>query len=187
MDELIRAFSLERVGKSGSKFDPVKAKWYNHYYLNRKSNEELTALYQPILRSNGITRTDEYVGRIIRLIKERANFVNDFWDQSWFFFQAPASYDPSMIAKRWKDNTPGILIMMISEFEKLNDFTGENLEKTINNFLEVNHLVTAQVMPSIRLALVGSGTGPGVAEIMALLGKEEVIYRIKKAIETIKI
>ena len=109
MDELIESFSLERVNKAGSRFDPEKAKWYNHQYLQEKSNLELTQLFQPILKEKGIEATDEKVSKVIGLVKERVNFVKEIWDQSVFFFMAPESYDAKMAKKRWKENSPQIL------------------------------------------------------------------------------
>jgi glutamyl-tRNA synthetase len=185
MEELIQAFSLERVGKAGSRFDPGKAKWYNHQYLVNRSNDELAQLYQPILKEKGISANDDFVAKVVELIKERANFVRDFWDQSFFFFKAPAEYDPKMVKKRWKENTPQILQSLILELNAIQEFTAENIEVVIKAFLEKNKLGMGQVMTVIRLTLVGSGMGPGVMEIMELLGKEEVIRRIEVAIEKI--
>jgi len=186
MEELIRAFSLDRVGRAGSRFDPEKAKWYNHQYLVKKSNEELAQLFQPVLKEKGISADDGYVSQIIGLIKERANFVSDFWDQSFFFFRAPEDYDAKMVKKRWKENTPQILQSLISELKDIQEFSAQTIEAVIKSFLEKNELGMGQVMTAVRLTLVGSGIGPGVVEIMALLGKEEVIRRIKVATQKIR-
>ncbi|MCD4731614.1 MAG: glutamate--tRNA ligase, partial [Bacteroidales bacterium] len=105
MAELIQTFSLERVGKAGSRFDPEKARWYNHQYLINRSNDELAQLYQPILKEKGFSANDDFVAKLVELIKERANFVKDFWEQSFYFFEAPVEYDAKMIKKGWKVNT----------------------------------------------------------------------------------
>ncbi len=186
MNELIQAFSLDRVGKSGSRFDPEKAKWFNHQYLLKKEDAALVFLFQKILQKKGFTVSDEFVGKVISLIKERSNFVDDFWDQSYFFFQAPGSYDPEFVKKRWKENTPGILMNLISELSLLENFSSENLEKTIHDFLDKNQLGMGQVMNALRLTIIGSGRGPGMFDVMELLGKEEVINRINKGLQTIK-
>ncbi|RLD52152.1 MAG: glutamate--tRNA ligase [Bacteroidetes bacterium] len=186
MDELIKAFSLERVGKSGSRFDPEKAKWYNHQYLINKDNKELADLYQVVLKEKGISADFKFVENVVGLIKERANFVSDFWEQSSFFFEAPKEYDAKMVKKRWKENTPQILDNLIVSLDEIETFDSETLENQIKGFLEKNELGMGQVMTALRLTLVGSGRGPGVFEIMELLGKEEVVRRVKKALETIK-
>ena len=186
MEELIQAFSLERVGKAGSRFDPEKAKWYNHQYLIKKEDKELANLFQPLLIEKGVHAEIQFVTKVVGLIKERANFVKDFWDQSFFFFGAPVEYDAKMVKKRWKENTPTILTSLIQDLKTIQDFNVVNMEAVIKSFLEKNELGMGQVMTALRLTLVGSGMGPGVMEIMELLGKEEVIRRIVKGIETIK-
>ena len=185
MEELIEAFSLERVGKSGSRFDPEKAKWYNHQYLNAKSNDELADLFQPILFEKGLTFSNDYVAQVVGLVKERVNFVMEIWDQAFFFFQAPGTYDAKMIQKQWKENTPDILRRLSTNLLTLEVFNAESINACINEFLEENGLGMGQVMTAMRLTLVGSGMGPGVTDIMAIIGQEEVSKRIEKAIETI--
>ncbi|MBC8488069.1 MAG: glutamate--tRNA ligase [Bacteroidetes bacterium] len=186
MKELIEAFSLERVGKAGSRFNPEKAKWYNHQYLIQKSDKELAKLYQLVLKEKGIDASDDYVAKVVGIIKERANFVKDFWDQSDFFFESPKEYDRKMVKKRWKENTPEILNSVCKELEIITEFTSENLEVKIKEFLEKNELGMGQVMTALRLTIVGSGRGPGMFDIMELLGKEEVISRIEVGLQKIR-
>jgi glutamyl-tRNA synthetase len=185
MDELIESFSLDRVGKSGSRFDPEKAKWYNHQYLQQKNNDELALLFQPILKEKGIEVADEYVAKVIGLIKERVNFVNEIWEQASFFFNAPVSYDKQMVEKRWKENSTQLLTDLAAELTKLETFSVESIDICIKSYIEKNELGMGLVMTSLRLALVGSGMGPGVSDIIALLGKQEVEKRITKAIQEI--
>ncbi|RLC51950.1 MAG: glutamate--tRNA ligase [Candidatus Cloacimonadota bacterium] len=185
MDELIQAFSLERVGKAGSRFDPEKAKWYNHQYLIEKNNDESAQLYQHILKEKNISANENLVSSIVGLIKERANFVSDFWDQSYFFFEAPTAYDAKMVKKGWKENTAKILEAFLSKSEGLNEYTFDNLDSAVKSVLEEKEIGMGQIMMPLRLVLVGSGKGPGVIEIMELLGKEEVIRRVEVGIEII--
>jgi glutamyl-tRNA synthetase len=185
MDELIDAFTLERVGRAGSRFDPEKAKWYNHQYLVAKSNEELTKLYQPVLEEKSISVSDEKLVRIVGLIKERANFVADFWDQSFFFFEAPNQYDEKMVKKRWKENTPEILTSFLNQVKELDKFSSAVLDRLIHSILEEKDIGMGQIMMPLRLVLVGSGKGPGVTDIMEILGREEVIKRIQSGLSTI--
>jgi len=184
-DELIEAFSIDRVGKAGARFDPEKAKWFNHQHLQMKSDEELKELFQKILKEKGIEAPGEYVVKVIRLIKDRATFVSDFWEHSDFFFIAPVEYDAKMVKKRWKENTGEILANLMKALEKTDNFSAATLEPAIKEYLEKNELGMGQVMTALRLALVGSGRGPGVFEIMEMLGKQEVANRVERAINQI--
>ncbi len=184
-DELIEAFSIDRVGKAGARFDPEKAKWFNHQHLQMKSDEELKELFQKILKEKGIEAPGEYVVKVIRLIKDRATFVSDFWEHSDFFFIAPVEYDAKMVKKRWKENTGDILANLMKALEKTDNFSAATLEPAIKEYLEKNELGMGQVMTALRLALVGSGRGPGVFEIMEMLGKQEVANRVERAINQI--
>ena len=186
MDQLIEAFSIDRVGKSGSRFDPEKAKWYNHQYLVLKSDRELAELFQPVLTGKGLDFTVDYVASVIALVKDRINFVEELWEQAWFLFEAPREYDEKMVNKRWKENTSDILRKFVAAMDSVEPFTSENIHEEVNQFLGVNELSMGQVMPLVRLALVGSGTGPGVNDMMEVLGRQESLARINKAIETIK-
>ncbi len=186
MEELIDAFTIERIGKSGSRFDPEKAKWYNHQYLVMKSDAELAALFQPLLKEKGGDYTDDHVAGVISLVKERVNFVSEIWDQAWFFFERPAAYDEKMVGKKWKEDTPQVLEGFMKAMQSVEPFTSGNIHERVGIFLAENSLGMGQVMPLVRLSLVGSGMGPGVTEMMEVLGKEESIGRIRQAIQTIK-
>jgi glutamyl-tRNA synthetase len=186
LDDLKESFSLDRVGKAGARFDPEKAKWFNHQHLQMKPDEELAGMFQKILKERGIQASDEYVIKIIRLVKDRVTFINDLWEHSDFFFVAPDEYDAKMVKKRWKENTPEILSGLMKYLQSLENFTAENLEKAVKEFLEKNELGMGQVMTALRLTLVGSGRGPGVFEIMDVLGKEEVVNRVERAIDKIR-
>ncbi len=186
MDELIEAFDISKVGKAGAKFDPEKAKWFNHQYLQKKSNEELTAYYQKILKEKGIDATDDFVQQVVALIKERATFVSDFWEQSYFLFKAPTEYDAKMVKKRWKEDTPEHLKKLSCVLKEIEPFTAENTEQKVKEWLEASGLSMGQVMTAFRLAVVGAGKGPHMFDIIALIGKEETVKRIERAVETIK-
>ena len=186
MRELIFSFDLHKVHKAGAKFDHEKAKWFNHKYLVGKSDEKLARAYQLILKEKGISVEDSFVIKVVKLIKERANFVSEFWDQSFFLFQAPKEYDPKVVKKRWKESTPEILSELKKQLEKLEIFDHESMEKEIQDFLEGKEIGMGQVMNPFRLTLVGAGIGPGVLEIAELLGKEETIKRLQAGIVNIK-
>lgn len=186
VDEMTDSFSLSKIGKSGSRFDPEKAKWFNHQYLVAKTDDELAGLYIPVLRDKGIEADPEFVKEIVGLIKERANFVGDFWDQSFYFFQAPEEYDAKVVKKRWKENTPQILGDISGILSGIEEFSEENTEQAVKQYLEKNELSFGQVLNALRLSIVGSGMGPGLFRILQLIGKEETLKRIDKAVQTIK-
>lgn len=191
MRELIPSFELERVHKSGARFDPDKIKWFNHHYLQQKTDVELATVFLPLLRSklNGdipAHRLDiTYIARVISLIKDRATFVPDFWELGHYFFIAPAGYEPKAVEKHWKPETTSILTELIVFLETREDFSAPNLETVVKQWIEKKGLNFGQVMPVFRLALVGALQGPQVFAIAALLGKEETLARIEQAVRAI--
>lgn len=186
MNELIDAFSLERIIKSGSRFDPGKARWFNHQYLMRRPVTDLAVRFLDVLAEKNLKPDLHYVEQVVALIRERADFVRDFWEQGWFFFVPPETYDEKMVKKRWKEDTPVMLQKLKALLDQTAGFTKENLESRIRAFIDEEELGAGQVMSTLRLCLVGSGTGPGVYEIMELLGKEETVRRIETATDTIE-
>lgn len=184
--DLVFSFDLKKVHKAGAKFDHEKAKWFNHKYLVEKPNEKLANLYQKELKAKDICVDDSLVLKVVSLIKERANFVSDFWEQSYFFFQAPTEYDPKVVKKRWKENTPEILGGLKNKLEELETFRHDDIEKALQSFLEGKEFGMGQVMNPFRLTLVGAGIGPGVMEIAELLGKEETLKRLQAGIDNIQ-
>lgn len=185
LDELVNEFSLEKVGKSGAKFDPEKAKWFNHYYLQKKDNKEITLLFQPVLKCKGIEASDEYVEKLCGLLKERVNFVSELWEQAHYFFVAPTVYDEKIIQKKWKDDTPVILSELKGKLSTIEEFKADNIEKVFKDFLEEKNLKMGDVMNVLRLVLVGSNVGPGLFLIAEMLGKDEVVKRIEDGIKKI--
>ncbi|MFC2128344.1 glutamate--tRNA ligase [Bacteroidota bacterium] len=185
LEELIQAFSIEKVGKSGSKFDPEKAKWYNHQYLQQYPAVKLAGLFKTFLIERGINANDYYISSVCELVKERANFVSDLWEQSYFFFEAPKEYDEKLLNKKWKNDTPLLMKELINIFSGINDFSVSELEKNIHNFLEKKGIGMGQIMNPLRLCIVGANKGPGMFEILGLLGKKEVISRVQTAINNL--
>ncbi len=185
LEELVDAFSLERVNKSGARFDPEKNNWYNQQWLQRKSNEELTELFMVQLSSKSINATKEYVTQVVSLIKERASYVSDFWELGDYFFEAPTSYNERAAKKQWKEDTPEIMNEVISILEGIHDFTSSNIETIIKDWIGKKELSFGKVMPPFRLVIVGDMKGPHLFDILELIGKEESIQRIKKAISAL--
>jgi glutamyl-tRNA synthetase len=186
MDQLIQSFSLERVGKSGSKFDPEKTKWFNHQYLIRRSDEDIAAEFMPFLLEKGIEADALFVARIASLVKERLNFVKELWDETYFFFQSPESYDEQVIKKRWKEETPSQMLALKEALQNIEPFDAANIDTEIKTWIEANNFGMGAIMNALRLLLVGAAKGPHLGDIMALIGKEETLKRIQKGISTIK-
>lgn len=184
--DLISSFDLQKVHKAGAKFDHEKAKWFNHKYLTARSDEKLARLYQVILKDKGIKVDDSFVIKVVKLIKERANFVTEFWDQSYFFFQSPKEYDSKVVKKIWKESTSEVLSELKIQLEGLEAFNHDSLEKTIQDFLEGKEIGMGQIMNPFRLTLVGAGIGPGVFDIAELIGKEETLKRLQAGIDHVK-
>lgn len=189
LSELIETFSLERVNKSGARFDPDKTKWYNQQYMQRKSNSKLAELYCEILTQKGFDCVQpdklDYVTQIVSLIKERASFVSDFWDLSNYFFVAPTTYAEKGVKKQWKEGTPEIMNQLVSVLEGIDDFSSENVENLVKSWITAQELSFGKVMPPLRLVIVGDMKGPHIFDILAMVGKDEIISRIKKAIASL--
>lgn len=185
MQELIDQFSLERVSKSGAKFDYEKGKWFNHKYLQNKPIEEIANLFQHILIDKGIIEDSDKVQKITSLVRERAVFVNDLWLQSSFFFVAPTTYDEKTVQKRWKAETPDQLTELCDVLAVIDDFGAENTEEIVKAWITANEYNLGAIMNAFRLSLVGEPKGPHIFDITAIIGKDETIARIRKAISSI--
>ncbi len=183
LEELIAAFDLKRVSKSGAKFSPDKTKWFNQQYMQTKSDAELTELFLPILAEKGITKDKEYVLKVVTAIKERAVFVNDFWDLSNFFFETPTEYDAKASKKNWKEGTAELMQELIEVVSNIQDFSSENTEKEVKEWITAKEIGFGKVMQPLRLSLVGKLAGPHLFDIIAMIGKEETLLRLKNAIE----
>ncbi len=186
VDDLAEHFSIEHVHKAGAKFDFEKAKWFNHQYLIRRNNEELAYEFEKILQSKGITVNFEYLVTVVALVKERVNFVQEMWQQASFFFIAPESYDAEVVKKRWKDNIPSLIADVKGVIRKIEPFTAESFKDSVHHFVEEKQANMGSIMNTLRLSLVGGSFGPDLPVIAEMLGKEEVISRIEKALATIK-
>ena len=182
LEELTEAFDLKRVSKSGAKFNPDKAKWFNQQYMQTKSDAELTDLYLPILEEKGIIGDKNYVQKVVSSIKERAVFVQDFWDLSDFFFVTPTSYDEKASKKNWKEETSELMQELISVLSTIEDFSSENTEKEIKEWITNKEIGFGKVMQPLRLSLVGALKGPHLFDIIAMIGKQETIKRLENAI-----
>lgn len=186
MNELIDNFSLDRVSKSGARFDYEKCKWFNHEYLIKKSDAELAADLIPELHDRGIDCSMAKLENIVSMTKGRCNFVSDFWQNIHFFFAAPESYDEKTRKKRWKEYSAAQMSELCEILQGISDFSVENSEKTVMDWIDEKGYNRGDVMNAMRLCVVGEGKGPHMFDITSAIGKGETISRIRKAIEILK-
>ncbi|SCY85950.1 glutamate--tRNA ligase [Flavobacterium caeni] len=186
LEELCNSFDLGRVHKAGAKFDPEKNKWFNHQYLIGKDDAELAQAFAPVVASKNLPRTysPTKLTRIVGLIKERAHFVSEFWELSDYFFVAPTSYDEKA-AKNWKEDTPVLMNQLVEVLANIEDFRSANIETIVKDWMTQNEIGMGKVMQPFRLSLVGALKGPHLFDIAEIIGKEETISRIQKAIATL--
>lgn len=181
-EELVEAFSLERIVKSGAKFNPDKAKWFNQEYLRLKPVAEITAEFRKLAGDRLAGFSDEYVSAVLEMMRERAHFTTELWDLTAFFFEAPQSYDEASVNKFWKDEVKTIIPEVRGFVKGIEPFTKEHIEEELHNLITSKEWSMGKVMNTLRLFLVGISKGPGIADMMAIMGKDEVISRIDNAI-----
>ncbi|MFA6334381.1 MAG: glutamate--tRNA ligase [Bacteroidales bacterium] len=186
MDELIQQFSFERVNKSGARFDPEKAKWFNHQYLVQKNNTELAELFMQTIGEKGVVAEPAKVEKVVSIMKERVNFVHEIWDKGSYFFEKPSFYDEASVKKHWKEDTPAIMKEVISVLENIESFEANEIEEAIVAFINEKGYGMGKVMNALRLTLLGISNGPGVADVCDIIGKEETVERITRAILFLK-
>ncbi|MGX1928045.1 glutamate--tRNA ligase [Flagellimonas sp. 2504JD4-2] len=187
--ELVDAFSLERVNKSGARFDPEKTKWYNHQYLQSKNNVELAQLFEKQLSNKLESKlelpTTDKIEKVVSLIKERANFVSDFWELGKFFFEAPTTYNEKMIKKQWKEGTPQLMQNVSDILADCDDFSSSHIETQVKDWITKQELSFGKVMGPLRLIIVGDMKGPHLFDILELIGKTDSLARIKNALASL--
>lgn len=182
VEELIHAFSLERVSKSGAKFDPQKTKWFNQQYLLRRTDEQLADELLMHLEAKGMLVDKAKLVLICHLMKERVHFVHEIYEEGRFFFEAPQTYDEQVVKKRWKDDSPAHMQALALELQKLEIFEPAEIDNCLQTFISNHQLNTGAVMNALRLLLVGASKGPHLADIMAIIGKQETLSRLAAGI-----
>ena len=209
MDELIKDFSLDRVSKSGAKFDYEKGKWFNHQYLQLRSNEELAEMFLPVLEEQLKIKNEKLkidlqtVAKIVGLVKDRVNFVPELWEQVNFFFVAPTEYEEKSLKKRWKEDSPRHMQELLAVLETVseedwhksyettddngNTVTRWHLDDVVMPWIAAHEYGVGIVMNAFRICLVGAARGPHIWEITNILGKAETLRRVRTAIEAIKL
>lgn len=190
MDELIAKFSLDHCSKSGAKFDFEKGKWFNHKYLQELPDNKLAEMFKPVLLEKGVNLTqysDEYITRAVGMVKGRINFVRDLWEQARFFFVQPEEYDAKAVKKRWSEDTPRLMGELIEVIRGIEDFSSAAAEPIVLGWITDNGYHMGNVMNAFRLTVVGECKGPHMFDITELMGKDEIIRRIRLGVECIKL
>lgn len=184
--ELVEKFSMERVHKGGAKFNFEKAKWFNHEYIKGSSAQALLPVFKQIVREKDIHENDSRLLPIIDLIKERCTLLPDLWENSFFFFHRPSEYDIESVRKKWDTGKKQFFEDLIRTFSETEPFNPETMEAAFKSLAEEKNLKAGGLMLPLRVMLVGGKFGPPVFHIAELLGKEETIERIKRALPFIE-
>jgi len=186
MDEMIHLFDINRCSKAGAKFDYKKLIWFNHEYVLMKDDKEVAQLFMPELAKHGVEAPFEKVVTIVGMVKNRVNFVKELWENCHYFFIAPTEYDEKTVKKRWKEDSAKQMAELMEVLKGIDDFSIENQEQTVMAWIEAQGYKTGDIMNAFRLTLVGEGKGPHMFDISWVLGKEETLKRLARAIEVLK-
>lgn len=186
LEEMVQEFDLHKVHKAGARFSKEKAEWFNHQYLQMKSNEELSQIFKTLEPVKNANLSDDTIAKIVSLMKERATFVKDMYAQGEFFFHQPEKYDEKAAKKAWNENTANTMELLAQTLDSVEDFHAETLRETLHTFAEQQELGMGKVMMPLRLSLVGELKGPDVPDILEVLGKTESTSRIRAAIQKIQ-
>lgn len=190
LGELIKEFSLERVGKSGAVFNIDKLNWINLQHIHRKTAQEMLPILKEVImnsRYKDYHFSDEYLTKVIQAMRERINYLAGILEKSSYFFEPPKIYDQTYMSKHWKAETPEMLKILIGEFLKLENSNKESFENSLNKVAQSLNISRGKLIHAVRLAVTGMGEGPGLYDILEILGKEEVIKRIETAINIIRV
>ncbi|MFC4874100.1 glutamate--tRNA ligase [Negadavirga shengliensis] len=188
MEELTEAFSVERIGKSGTKFDINKAKWYNEQYLRKKPDTVLASYLSRDLKKEGITISDEKAEKIASVMKERATFPADLWKEGRFMIFAPEAFDPQVAAKRWNRDAVEVLKTYREKLSRLEGpMDADTAKNLLENAAQEKEIKLGKVMQAVRLAITGVGAGPDLMQVFEILGREELIKRIDFALNKLTV
>ncbi len=183
LEELANLFDFERVNKSGAKFDPEKAKWFNQQYLRKKTDAELAEAFKPLLKEKGFEKEETFLIAFCRLVKEKVQFVHEFWDQGKYVFLAPEGYDEKVMTKKWNEKSKSIYSQLQTKLQDLSEWTVEAITQRFHETEAETGKIDMQVL---RVLVTGVAGGPQLFDMLALIGKDEVITRLNKALAQLK-
>ena len=187
VDELVQEFSLERINKAGARFDILKAQWYNQHYLRQKPFEELAEFLLASLAKENIECSKEKAIQIVTVMHDRVTFPQDFWEQGRYFFFALDSYDQAVVSKKWNVDAVNVLAAYRDLLESRTDFDSLMAKSTLDEAAAANGVGTGKILQAVRLVITGLGGGPDLMMIMEIIGKNEVIQRIDRALKTLQV
>ena len=182
MDDLISKFDLTKCSKAGARFDYKKMIWFNHEYILQKPDSEIAAIFMPVVKSHGVEVSPELLEKIVSLMKGRVNFVHELWDAASFYFIAPEKYDEKTVKKRWKEDSAKKMSELANLLDSLDDFSIEAQDAAVHEWIQEKGYGMGEIMNAFRLALVGEGKGPQMFDISAIIGKDETLARLRRAI-----
>jgi len=186
MNELIEAFSIERIGKAGARFDIQKAQWFNQQYLKAKTDKELSLYLLESLAKENIPCSKEKAAKICGVMKDRVTFTQDFWLQGKFFFEAPESYDEQVIKKKWNDEAILVLTAFSQVIKQLTNITAETAKAALESVTTSLGIGAGKILQALRVSITGQASGPDLMMTMEILGGTEVANRIDHALNTLK-
>jgi glutamyl-tRNA synthetase len=187
MDELVDAFTIERIGKAGARFDIQKAQWFNQQYLRSKTDEELVSCLRDAIKNENIECNPDKAHKIVSIMRDRVTFPKDFWEQGKFFFFTPKYFDEGVAGKKWNDEAVKVISAYKDAVAQLETLDAVNAKATLETVTADLGIGTGKILQALRLSLTGAGGGPDVMMIMEILGKNEVIERIDYALRTLRV
>lgn len=187
MEQLIEAFTLERIGKAGARFDIQKAQWFNQHYLRSKPDYVLIGYLLDSLKMESIDCSQEKAKKVVTVMKERVTFPKDFWEQGKFFFIAPVSFDEQVVTKKWNDGVVKVLTAFSNEIKSMDNLTAEVAKVTLEMVTSKLGMKAGQILQALRMSLTGGASGPDLMMTLEILGNTEVEKRIRYAVETLKV
>lgn len=183
LEELSQAFSIDRIGKGGAKFDINKAKWFNQQYLKIKSTHELAGYLNASLTREGVEFPGDKAGQVADIMRDRITFPDDIWLKGQFFLKQPAEYNEKVVREKWTRENVQVLSDYAGALTKLETVSEEKAKGTLEVVLELNKVAIGKVMQALRVALTGEGGGPDLMRIISILGPSECSNRLRTAIE----
>lgn len=186
VDELVQAFTIERVGKAGARFDIQKAQWFNQQYIRAKSDEELVPFLLHSLNDIQISCSQEKALKIVHAMKERVTFPKDFWEQGKFFFQAPTVFDEQIISKKWNSDAVKVLTAYKAEIEPVSGIRADDAKQLLEKVTASLGIKTGQILQILRMTLTGGASGPDLMMTIEIIGGAETAARLGYALETLK-
>ncbi len=187
LEELVKAFSLERVNKAGARFDIQKAQWFNQHYLRALPESTLSGFLLEDLTREGVACPPETRTRIVSLLKERVTFPSDFWEQGKVFFKSPEQFDQEAVQKKWTPAAAGVLDLFQQKLAALAPVNADQAKQLFDSCATEKGEKAGQVLAALRIALTGGLSGPDLMQTIGILGNAETTRRIRYALSTVSI